>query len=144
MPTPSLQLCKRSSELTCQNPKSEHGPEHEDGFIGFPIVSDRMKLVTVGVCEWTVTQVKEQRISEHAKLKGNTNVVCTFTEEAERHCKGGQVRAAHTAAAAIQQAVRQSVKQADPRGQAKHLHCAALLAAAILPAHAYVICSTRC
>jgi len=45
--------------------------------------------VTVGVCEWTVTQVKEQRISEHAKLKGNTNVVCTFTEEAERHCKGG-------------------------------------------------------
>jgi hypothetical protein len=50
-----------------------------------------MKLVTVGVCEWTVTQVKEQRISEHAKLKGNTNVVCTFTEEAERHCKGGQV-----------------------------------------------------
>jgi len=22
-------------------------------------------------------------------LKGNTNVVCTFTEEAERHCKGG-------------------------------------------------------
>ena len=64
-----------SSELTCQNPKAEHGPEHEDGFIGFPIVSDRMKLVTVGVCEWTVTQVKEQRISEHAKLKGNTNVV---------------------------------------------------------------------
>jgi hypothetical protein len=57
-----------------------------------------MKLVTVGVCEWTVTQVKEQRISEHAKLKGNTNVVCTFTEEAERHCKGGQVCMCATAA----------------------------------------------
>jgi hypothetical protein len=34
-----------------------------------------MKLVTVGVCEWTVTMVKQQHISEHAKLKGNTNVV---------------------------------------------------------------------
>jgi len=41
----------------------------------------------VGVCEWTVTLVKEQKVTEHAKLKGNTNVVCTFTEEAERHCK---------------------------------------------------------
>jgi hypothetical protein len=61
--------------------------EHEDGIIGFPLVTDRMKLVTVGVCEWTVTLVKEQQISEHASLKGNTNVVCTFTEEAERHCK---------------------------------------------------------
>jgi len=74
-PLLSVPAAAHSSELTCQNPKAEHGPEHEDGFIGFPIVSDRMKLVTVGVCEWTVTQVKEQRISEHAKLKGNTNVV---------------------------------------------------------------------
>lgn len=75
-----------TSELTCQNPKKVE-TEHEDGIIGFPLVSDRMKLVTVGVCEWTVTLVKEQKISEHASLKGNTNVVCTFTEEAERHCK---------------------------------------------------------
>jgi len=75
-----------TSELTCQNP-AEKELEHADGLIGFPIVSDRMKLVTVGLCEWTVTLVKEQKVTEHAKLKGNTNVVCTFLEEAERHCK---------------------------------------------------------
>jgi len=63
-----------SSELTCQNP-AEKELEHADGLIGFPIVSDRMKLVTVGLCEWTVTLVKEQKVTEHAKLKGNTNVV---------------------------------------------------------------------
>ena len=63
-----------SSELTCQNPKKIE-TEHEDGIIGFPLVTDRMKLVTVGVCEWTVTLVKEQQISEHAALKGNTAVV---------------------------------------------------------------------
>jgi len=80
-----------TSELTCQNPK-KLDTEHEDGIIGFPLVSDRMKLVTVGVCEWTVTLVKEQKISEHASLKGNTNAVCTFTDEAARHCKyGGDV-----------------------------------------------------
>jgi hypothetical protein len=38
-----------SSELTCTNPKGDYSPDHEDGIIGFPIVSDRMKLVTVGV-----------------------------------------------------------------------------------------------
>jgi hypothetical protein len=63
-----------SSELTCQNPKKIE-TKHEDGIIGFPLVTDRMKLVTVGVCEWTVTLVKEQQISEHAALKGNTAVV---------------------------------------------------------------------
>jgi len=67
-----VQPCR--SELTCQNPK-KLDTEHEDGIIGFPLVSDRMKLVTVGVCEWTVTLVKEQKISEHASLKGNTNAV---------------------------------------------------------------------
>jgi uncharacterized protein YpuA (DUF1002 family) len=34
-----------------------------------------MALVTVGVCEWTVTLVAPQEISDTASLKGNTNVV---------------------------------------------------------------------
>jgi hypothetical protein len=37
--------------------------------------------------------VKAQKISEHAKLKGSTNVICRFNEEAERHCKSASVSA---------------------------------------------------
>jgi hypothetical protein len=55
------------------------------------MVPDRMKMPSVGVCEWTVTMVKEHKISEHAKLKGNTQVICRFNEEAERHCKSASV-----------------------------------------------------
>lgn len=64
--------------------------------IGFPISSPRMNLVTVGQCEWTVTLVKAQQISEHAKLKGSTNVICRFNEEAERHCHSASVSGTHT------------------------------------------------
>jgi len=76
-----------TSELTCTDPAAVKEVEKEDGVIGFPISSPRMALVTVGQCEWTVTLVKAQQISEHAKLKGSTNVICRFNEEAERHCK---------------------------------------------------------
>jgi len=76
-----------TSELTCTDPAHVKEIEKDDGVIGFPISSPRMNLVTVGQCEWTVTMVKAQQISEHAKLKGSTNVICRFNEEAERHCK---------------------------------------------------------
>jgi hypothetical protein len=47
----------------------------DDGLIAFPIMSDHTKLVTVGVCEWTITMVRAQAVGEHATLKGNTVVV---------------------------------------------------------------------
>lgn len=75
MPSPLSLHTHHSSELTCTDPAAIHDVEHEDGIITFPLIPDRSKLVTVGVCEWSVTLVKEHRISEHATLKGNTAVV---------------------------------------------------------------------
>lgn len=72
---PPLPLCICRSELTCQNPDAVADVHKDDGLIAFPIMADHTKLVTVGVCEWTITMVRAQAISEHATLKGNTAVV---------------------------------------------------------------------
>lgn len=75
-PFPTIFIYACSSELTCTDPTAVKDIEHtHDGLITFPLMPDRTKLVTVGVCEWTVTIVAEQPISETATLKGATNVI---------------------------------------------------------------------
>jgi len=74
-----------SSTVTCTNPHKVKDIHSHDGIIDLPVDKD-LKVIPVGVCEWTITKVKEQDIGEHASIKGSTNVVCTFTEEAERQC----------------------------------------------------------
>jgi len=76
-----------SSVVTCDNPKAVKDIHSNDGIIDIP-VNPELKVTPVGVCEWTVTEVAAQEISAHATIKGSTSVVCTFTEEAERTCKG--------------------------------------------------------
>jgi hypothetical protein len=76
-----------SSVVTCDNPKAVKDIHSNDGIIDIP-VNPELKITPVGVCEWTVTEVAAQEISAHATIKGSTSVVCTFTEEAERTCKG--------------------------------------------------------
>jgi len=74
-----------TSTVTCTNPKKVKDVHSHDGIIDMP-VDKELKIIPVGVCEWTITKVKEQAIGEHASIKGSTAVVCTFTEEAERQC----------------------------------------------------------
>jgi len=76
-----------SSVVTCDNPKGVKDVHSNDGIIDIP-VNPELKVTPVGVCEWTVSEVAPQQISEHALIKGSTSVICTFTEEAERTCKG--------------------------------------------------------
>jgi hypothetical protein len=75
--SPSLLLLPRSSELTCTNPAEPvpvyAGADH--GVLTLPIVAPATKLVTVGVCEWSVTKVAPQDITDTAVLKGSNQVV---------------------------------------------------------------------
>lgn len=63
-----------SSVVTCDNPKHIKDVHSSDGVIDIP-VNPELKITPVGVCEWTVTEVAPQTISEHALIKGSTTVV---------------------------------------------------------------------
>lgn len=71
---PSVSLCLRSSVVTCDNPKHVKDVHSTDGVIDLP-VNPELKTTPVGVCEWTVTKVHDQKISEHATIKGSSTVV---------------------------------------------------------------------
>jgi hypothetical protein len=60
--------------VTCENPKHVKDAHSTDGIIDMP-VNPELKVTPVGQCDWTVTKVTEQKISEHAAIKGSTSVI---------------------------------------------------------------------
>lgn len=63
---PSCLCCR--SELTCM---SDEEYEQKAAYRSFPMVTSRMRKVTVGLCEWTVAEVSPTPVNKNVFLLGN-------------------------------------------------------------------------
>jgi hypothetical protein len=74
-------LCR--SELTCI---SDNEYYEKLAYKAFPMITPRMKKITVGLCEWTVAEVAPTQVNKNVFLLGNAWATCNFLPIAGKEC----------------------------------------------------------